>query len=112
MARIERIISKSDGSEVKIVARESFDINRNRSFDVYALKRSSPEAPWQGISDRPAPDWRTMSVEEYKTSGRSELLQVVGQAQILKTISLLGDSSRHAQIDEECDQFERPRARM
>lgn len=107
MARIERFITAPDGSEVKIVAQECFGTGLHRSVDVYALKRVNAEAPWQLLNDRPAPGWRTMSVEEYKTRGRSELLQVVGHGQIFKTVALL-----NAQCAEEANHIERPRQRM
>jgi len=48
--------------------------------DVYVLRRDTPERPWVLCSDRPHPDWRSMSVDEYIKRGRSEMLQTVSTA--------------------------------
>lgn len=89
MAIIEHLIRRADGSEVKIVAQEFFSINQQRSIGVYVLRRDNPDSNWHCCSDRPHPNWRSMSVDEYVKHGRSEMLQTVTTGEILKVISAL-----------------------
>lgn len=89
MATIEHLIRRADGSEVKIVAQDFFSVGFERSISAYVLRRESPESHWNLCADRPHPDWRKMSVDEYVRHGRPEMLQVASAAEILKVTSLL-----------------------
>ena len=51
---------------------------------VYIHRRESSEHDWELLSDRPHPDWLTMSVDEYGKYGRSEVLQAVSPGEILR----------------------------
>jgi hypothetical protein len=42
------------------------------------------------LSDRPHPHWRSMSVYDYISHGRSEMLQSVSLGEILKLTSMIG----------------------
>jgi len=86
MAKVEHLIQRENGSEVKVVAQECFGEGLTRSVDVYVLRRDTPESPWALCSDRPHPDWRSMSVDEYTKRGRSEMLQTVSHGEILKAV--------------------------
>lgn len=90
MAQATRTIKRQDGSEVRIVAEEFFGAGLTRSIGVYVLRRETPEGDWKLCSDRPHPDWRTMSVDEYVKHGRSEMLQAASIGEILKLASSLG----------------------
>jgi len=90
ITKLTRIIPRADGSEVKIVAQRMYCVGLHASTDVYVLRRESPEHDWTYCSDRPHPDWRTMSVAEYIDHGRSPMLQTVSIAEILKLTSMLG----------------------
>jgi hypothetical protein len=89
MARVENLIQREDGSEVKIVAQACFDLNQKCTADVFVLGRASAKDDWRVLSDRPHPDWRTMSVDEYVKRGRSEVLQAVSPGQLLKAAQTL-----------------------
>jgi len=84
------MLTRVDGTEVKIVAENLNEAWRRPSIDVRVFRRSSPQDPWHLCSDRPAPNWREMSVDEYVKHGRSEKLQTVTHGEILKTASLVG----------------------
>lgn len=88
--RVTQILPRDDGSEVKIVAETMFGSGLHPSVGVDVYKRVNREQPWQLCSDRPAPNWREMSVQEYKLHGRSEALRTVSPGEILKVVSLLG----------------------
>lgn len=89
MARLEQVIQRKDGSEVKIVAQACFGSGLACSIDVYVLRRESPNHAWKLTSDRPHPDWRKMSVEEYVKHGRSEMLRVSSIGEIVKATNAL-----------------------
>jgi len=61
----------------------------NFSVGVYVHRRESPLHDWKLMSDRPHPDWRKMSVDEYVKHGRSEMLQAVTHGEILKVTNAL-----------------------
>lgn len=89
MARIEHHIEGPNGSEIKLVAQECFGSGLTRSVDVFALHRASPDQPWRQLNNRPDPAWRSMSVQDYVQTGRSELLRMVSPAQIMQLIHRL-----------------------
>ncbi|WP_080411284.1 hypothetical protein [Burkholderia ubonensis] len=89
MATATQIIQRKDGTEVKIVAQEFFGAGLTRSIGVHVLRRENPESNWKLCSDRPHPNWRNMSVDEYVKHGRSEMLQAVTAAEILKVTNAL-----------------------
>ncbi len=89
MATAEKLIQRKDGSEVKIVAQEFFGAGLARSVGVHVLHRENPSDNWKLCNDRPHPDWRTMSVEEYVQHGRSEMLQTVSVGEILTVVGAL-----------------------
>lgn len=89
MAKIEQVIQRKDGSEVKIVAQACFGSGLTCSIDVFVLRRASPDQAWTLANDRPHPDWRTMSVDEYVKHGRSEMLRTSSIGEILKVTNAL-----------------------
>ena len=86
---VQQILQRKDGSEVRIVAQEFFGKGLTRSVGVYVHRRQGPNHAWKLASDRPHPNWRKMSVQEYTGHGRSEMLQVVSPGEILKVIGAL-----------------------
>jgi hypothetical protein len=84
MAKAVQTIKRDDGSEVRITAEEFFGLGLHRSVGVYVHRRASPDAPWTLCNDRPHPDWRKMSVDEYVKRGRSEMLRTVSHGEILR----------------------------
>jgi len=89
IGKISQIIQRKDGSEVKIVVTE-MDGLFNSSIDVYVLRRESSEHNWHLTNNRPHPNSKNMSVDEYIKHGRSEMLQAVTPAEILKLTSMIG----------------------
>lgn len=92
MATVEQLLKRADGSEVKIVAQDFFGAGLTRSVGVYVLRRESPSHAWSCTSDRPHPDWRTMSVDDYCKYGRSEMLRAATPGEILKVVCALNES--------------------
>lgn len=90
VTKITKIISRSDGSEVKIVAETLFGAGLQESVGVDVFRRESPEHSWVYCSDQPHPDWQAMSVEEYVKHGRSEMLQTVSPGEMLAVVNGLG----------------------
>lgn len=98
MAKVEQLIQRDDGSELKIVAQEMFGAGLARSVDVYVLSRPDGKSPWEVLSDRPAANWREMSVQEYIDGGRSPMLQSVTPGQILAVVHELEKISAQSNV--------------
>ena len=90
ITKVTQVIQREDGSEVRIIAQACFGLGLTRSIDVYVHHRESPDHDWKLCSDRPHPDWREMSVDDYIKHGRSEMLQMVSPGEILKATSEIG----------------------
>ena len=88
-SKVVRHIQRGDGSEVRITATAMYGAGLTRSVDVYVHRRDSSNKDWKLCSDRPYPNWREMSVDEYIKHGRSEMLRMVSHGEILKTTSEL-----------------------
>jgi hypothetical protein len=85
MQKFTQTIVRKDGSEVRIIATPMASINGvDVSVDIYVLHRESPAHEWRVANNRPHPDWRRMSVNEYIKHGRSEMLQIASPCEILK----------------------------
>lgn len=96
MARVEQLIDRQDGSQVKIVAQEFGGLGLHYSVGVHVLRRENPQADWKLCSDAPHPNWREMSVDEYVKNGRSEKLRTVTHGEIFKVSKLLQELSAKA----------------
>lgn len=90
VTKMSTVVQRADGAQVKIVAETMFGAGLHPSTDVFVLKRENASADWRLCSNQPHPDWRKMSVDEYKTRGRSEMLQTVTHGEILKVTRALG----------------------
>ena len=90
ITKITQVFQRKDGSEARIVATACYGSGLHLSVDVYVHRRESPAHTWQLCSNRPHPDWRSMSVNEYVRHGRSEMLQTVSPGEIMKVKSAIG----------------------
>lgn len=90
ITKVTRVITRDDGSEVRIVATAFFGAGLHRSVDVYVHRRPHPGAEWELCSSTPHPEWRTMSVADYIERGRSPMLRAVTHGEIFKTAGMLG----------------------
>jgi hypothetical protein len=90
VTKVTRVVPRADGSEVKLVAQAYFGIGLHSSTGVDVFRRASPHHNWHLCSDRPHPDWREMSVDEYCKRGRSEKLQAASPGEILAVAALIG----------------------
>lgn len=88
--KVTRIIPREDGSEVKIVAQAYFGTGLHCSVGVDVFSRQSSTQNWKLCCDRPHPNWRKMSVDEYVKHGRSEKLQAASHGEILAVVSAIG----------------------
>lgn len=89
ITKAQQTITRPDGTEIKIVAQAMFGAGLHRSIDVMVFTRKDGEQ-WHLCNNRPHPEWRTMSVQDYIDHGRSEVLQTVKPIEILKVTSLIG----------------------
>ncbi len=90
VTKVTQILQRANGSEVRIVAQAFLGAGLHRSVGVYVHKRESKDHEWILCSDRPASDWRSMSVAEYKERGRSPMLQAASPGEVLRAISAIG----------------------
>ncbi len=81
--KIERLISRDDGSQIKIVAELWCNLFGKDAIHAYTLRRDSADLSWSCCGTNPANNWREMSVDEYVRSGRSELLRYASPAELL-----------------------------
>jgi hypothetical protein len=95
MQNVKRILQRTDGSEVRISAEPCVGLGLKVSVNVYVHFRSNPTEEWKLASDRPHPDWRTMSVDDYVKRGRSQMLQLVSHGEIFSVSNeaLAGDKA-------------------
>lgn len=85
MARVEHHYIRQDGSEVKVVAQPSYSAAGLRcNIDLFVLHRKSSQDGWRVASDRPHPNWRTMSVADYVAHGRPETLTLTSFGERVK----------------------------
>lgn len=108
MSRVEHIIPTANGTQHKIIAESFFDAVHGRQTSFYVLSRPHPASPWTYLSERPHPDWRSMSVDEYLKNGRSEALNAVGSAEVLKALIMLEELDARALDHEEQMRGARP----
>lgn len=90
ITKVTQIFQRKDGSEVRIVAQDFGGPGLTPSIGVYVHRRESPQHDWKLCGDRPHPDWRKMSVDDYVKHGRSEMLQAVSIGEILKVTTMIG----------------------
>lgn len=90
VTKVTRVISRNDGSEVKLVAQAYFGAGLHRSVGVDVFRRAGPHQDWQLCSDQPHRDWRTISVDEYRKHGRSEKLQAASPGEIMAVGAMIG----------------------
>ena len=88
--KVTRIIPRNDGSAVKIVAQAYFGTGLHLSVGVDVFRRQNSAQNWVLCGDKPHPDWRKMSVDEYVKNGRAEKLQVASHGEILSVASAIG----------------------
>ncbi len=90
VTKYTKVISRDDGTEVKLVAQAFFGAGLHRSVNVDVFRRASSQDSWHLCSDQPHPDWRTMSLEQYSRMGRSERLRTATHGEILAAASMIG----------------------
>lgn len=90
ITKITQILHRDDGSEVKIIAKAATGLGLTQSTDIQVYKRETSLHEWRLCNDRPHPEWRTMSVDDYLNHGRPEMLNVATAGEILKVASSIG----------------------
>lgn len=90
ITKAEKVFKRHDGSEAKVTATASFGVGFEKYIDVYVHRRESSNHEWVLCSKMPHPEAKSMSVDDYIKHGRSEMLQIVSPAEILKVTSLIG----------------------
>jgi hypothetical protein len=95
ITKVTQVIPRQDGSELRIVVEQMTGVGLHRSISIYAHRRETIDHPWILLSDRPHPNWRSMSIDDYISEGRSEMLQSVSPGEILKLTSMIGKPMIH-----------------
>lgn len=91
IGKVTQTLVRDDGSECRIVVTDmGGPFSLTPQIDVYVLRRATPEDRWSLCSNRPHPDWKQMPRQDYLDFGRSEMLQTVSHAEILKLTQLIG----------------------
>ena len=90
ITKVTRIFSRKDGSEARIVVENFAYPWQKRALNIYVHRRESPDHSWKLCSDKPHPDWKSMTVDDYVKHGRAEMLQAVTWGEILKLSGLIG----------------------
>lgn len=88
ITKVTQTFQRADGSEARITATQ--DAIFGGKPHILVERRGGPDELWRECSTLPHPDWREMSVDEYKQRGRPEHLQTVTFAEMVKTTALLG----------------------
>ncbi|OXR47889.1 hypothetical protein PuT2_15465 [Pusillimonas sp. T2] len=109
MSKIEQILQREDGSEVKIVAEEFFGMGLTRSIDVYVLARDNTNANWRLAKKDANPNWADMSVQDHEKVGRSEMLELVSRAEIQQALQILEEVAAQSVTNDMSD-YEAPRS--
>lgn len=89
MLRIERVLTRADGTEVRITAHDYIGAGMTRLVGVNIYRRRSPGEDWVKLSPDPAYGWKAMTVQEYLEKGRPESMQVVSHGEVLSLLSTL-----------------------
>lgn len=77
----------TDGSTVKLTAQAMHQLDFSKfDINIFALKQNE-DGTWRYVGDRPHPDWRKMSVDEYIQRGKPEILTVFGNWGQILTIN-------------------------
>lgn len=83
-----RLLSTPDGTQIRLTATLVPRLDMSQmDVDIYAHFRQNAEQPWELANDRPHPNWRDMSVQDYIDRGRSQLLQLLGSPGPLLSLS-------------------------
>lgn len=90
ITKVTQLIEREDGSQARIVATAMFGEGLHPSTDLYVLRRESAKHQWQLCNNRPHPEFKAMSREDYLKFGRSELLRTVSIGELLKVTSMIG----------------------
>jgi hypothetical protein len=90
ITKLSKTIQRTDGSLVRITATAMFGEGLHQSVDVYVHKKPTLDADWILCNDRPHPDWKSMSREDYINHGRSEKFQAVSHGEILGVSTMIG----------------------
>ncbi len=90
ITKVTQVLQREDGSEVRMVATAMFGRGLKRSIDLYVHRRDSAESKWILCNDKPHPDSKSMSVDEYVKFGRPEVFQLTSFGERVRLTSLIG----------------------
>lgn len=84
MTKFVKLIDRPDGTQVRITMERMYGLGLHESVDTRIHYRKSSDEPWKLASNQPHPNWRQMSVDEYKRSGRPEMFRYITTGELLK----------------------------
>jgi len=85
---MQQILTRANGSQVRITASIMFGRGLTPSVDLYVHHRETKGHPWKLANDRPHPDWRTMSVDDYIKRGRAEIFRLCSHGELFRAGAL------------------------
>lgn len=85
---MQQVLTRANGSQVRITATVMFGRGLTPSIDVYVHHRENESQAWKLASDRPHPDWRSMSVDDYIKRGRAEIFRLCSHGEIFRAGAL------------------------
>lgn len=95
ISRVTQILDRPNGAQVKLVAQDyGGPFRRDVRVDVF--RRDSESDQWRLCDDRPHPNWRAMSVDEYTRHGRSERQRTVTFGELHRVTELIGKTPQQA----------------
>lgn len=91
-------VIRNDGSEVCITAECHANVLTGKvELDYFVRARPNNQSDWMFCNNIPASGFKTMSLSDYMTRGRSKLFQVITGGELLKVLNLLGEPRDKAQ---------------
>jgi len=84
----EEVITRDDGSQVKIVAQLMHGRGLHESIDTYVLRRESENDDWKYCSDQ-IPDISKMTPTQVREEGHSEKFMYASVPEVIRVIAKL-----------------------
>lgn len=88
--KVTEFFHKPNGEVIRVVAEKFYGLGLTESVGVVVHRKKNEEANWELLGDRPASNYRSMSVSEYVEKGRPEMFYHLSPVQIMSVISKLG----------------------
>ena len=91
ITKVSQIFVRDNGNQVRITAQRFYSTpgSLKSNVDIMVHHRKNESENWNLCNNRPNPNWRKMSVDEYVKNGRPEMFSHATIMEILKVSSML-----------------------